>query len=158
MDKEKSIAEILDALREGLPEYAAAARGGIVFKTWWEWKTETPGLPERCMQAKKGRIILYEDALHKAALKGNVTACLTLLRKESKEWRELLDGRLAPMDPNAAAMGMLAAAGAASIINMLSEEKRRRVKLAMAREGILEIPPPNMNGHSQNGNGNGTEH
>ena len=157
-NRDEAIEKILTSLREGHPEYAACQAGGVKFSRWWDWKQEMPGLKERVDQAKASRVILYEDALHKSALKGSVTACVLLLRKHSSEWRELIDGQIAPRNPNDAAMGMLAAAGAAAIINMLSEEKRKRVKIAMAREGILEIPPPYMNGNGTNGNGHGPAH
>lgn len=155
LDRDPAIEKTLEGLRAGMPEYAACQAANISFPTWWRWRNEMPGLQERVTEAKHGRVILYEDALHKAALKGSVTACMIMLRKHSKEWRELIDGQIAPVNPDVAAMGMLAAAGAASIINMLSEEKRKRVKLAMMREGILEIPPPYTNGNGSNGNGNG---
>lgn len=148
---------VLDGLRKGLPEYSAVEHSGISFTTWWRRKNDTPGLAARVQEAKRGRIILYEDALHKAALKGSVTACLVLLRKESREWKELLDGSIAPSG-EAIALGNAAAAGAAAIINMLSQEKRERIKAAMMREDILVIPPPSMNGHSTNGNGYGPGH
>lgn len=158
VNREEAIEKILEALREGKPEYVAAQEGGIVFKTWWQWRQEMPGLTERAAQAKRGRVILYEDALHKAALKGSVTACMVLLRKESKEWRELIDGSIAPMNPGVQALGEAAAAGAAAIINMLSAEKKLRIKAAMSREGLLELPPPGINGNGSNGNGHGPGH
>lgn len=151
-NREEAIEKILVALREGQPEYNAARAGGIEYSRWWDWKQDTPGLQQRVNAARKSRIVLYEDALHKAAIKGSVTACLVLLRKESREWRELLDGTIEP-NPGMMAMGQAAAAGAAAIINMLSEEKRLRIKAAMARENLLVLPPPSMNGNGSNGNG-----
>ena len=152
VEREPAIESILAALKEGQPEYTAAKAGGIGFTCWWEWKQQIPGLKERVDAAKRSRVILYEDALHKAAIKGSVNACLVLLRKESKEWRELIDGQIVPAG-HIAALGEAAAAGAVAVLRMLSPEKKLKLKIAMQREGMLELPPP-----MGSGNGNGTGH
>ena len=153
-DKESAIEVLLKALKEGKPEYVACQAAGIAHSTWWEWKQDDPGLNARVDSARRSRVILLEDALYKTALKGSVTACLVLLRKESKQWRELLDGQIVP-GGEMAALGHAAAAGAAAVIAMLTPEKRLKIKQAMYREGLLELPPPSING---NGNGSGPGH
>ena len=152
VEKDPAIELVLQGLREGLPEYAAAQKGGVSFPTWWNWKCEVPGLKQKVDAAKRSRVILYEDALHKAAIKGSVNACLVLLRKESKEWRELIDGQIVPAG-HIAALGEAAAAGAVAVLRMLSPEKKLKLKIAMQREGMLELPPPTVSG-----SGNGTGH
>ncbi len=155
-EKDNIIEKVLEGLRNGLPEYKAAVDGGASYPTWWRWRQEIPGLNERTTEAKRGRIVLLEDALYKAALKGSVTAALTLLRKESKEWRELIDGQIVPAAGNQAALAGAAAAGASAVLMMLSGEKRLRLKKAMYADGMLALPQPGTNG--TNGNGNGTGH
>ena len=154
VEKETAIEKVLEALKLGHPEYVACQAGGVAYSTWWTWKRDVPGLSARVDDARGSRVILYEDALHRVALKGSVTACLVLLRKESKMWRELLDGQIVP-GGEMAALGNAAAAGAAAVIAMLTPERRLRIKQAMYRDGMLELPPPGTNG---NGNGSGPGH
>lgn len=151
-EQNEIIERTLENLRKGMPEYAAAETAGASYPTWFRWREALPGLDARIAEAKRGRIVMYEDALHKAALKGSVTACLTLLRKHSKEWRELIDGSVAPANP---AMEMLAGVGVAAMVAMLPEEKRVKLKQAMYREGLLALPPGSMNGNGSNGQGPG---
>lgn len=160
-------AEVIDAIlrdvSEGLPEYQAAKNAGISWATFWNWKEYDPTIYARVEEAKRGRVSLVEDALYKAALKGNVTACLTILRKESKQWREMLDGSLAPA-PDPSRIASAAAAGAVSVLQMLSSDKREKLKAIMRKDGmIIDVNPahPNQighngkNGNGTNGNGNG---
>lgn len=154
--RSEKVEQILEALREGLPEYQAAKNAGITWATFWNWKEADPGLYARVEDAKRARVGLLEDALYKAAMKGSVTACLTLLRKESKQWREMLDGQIVPSnDPGTqrAAIAGAAAAGVATVLAMLAPEKRERLRVLMRQQGMIVLPPPSTNGHHHNGNG-----
>lgn len=151
-DREQAIEILIEHLKKGQPEYASCQAAGIDVSTLWHWKKDIPGLVERIAEAKRSRVTLLEDALYRVALKGSVTAILTLLRKESKEWKELLDGQIVPRNPEGQAAAIGAAAGAAAVIAMLAPEKRERLRLAMKREGmIIELPPPGTNGNGKNG-------
>lgn len=161
-DREIKIEQILEGLKEGLPEYQAAKNAGITWNTFWNWKEADPGLRLRVEDAKRARIGILEDALYKAAMKGNVTACLTLLRKHSREWKEELDGSILPSRSSGqevVAIASAAAAGAASVLKMLTDEKRDKLKAAMRREGmIIDVnpAPPEIGRNGANGtNGNG---
>lgn len=140
-DREQAIEILIEHLKKGQPEYASCQAAGIDVSTLWHWKKDIPGLVERIAEAKRSRVPILEDALYRVALKGSVTAILTLLKKESKEWRELLDGSIIPNSaPPSQAAAIGAAAGAAAVIAMLAPEKRERLRLLMRREGLLPAP------------------
>lgn len=132
-DEEKAaiIEQVLDKLRTGAPEYNAAESAGITFNTWFNWRDTIPGLRERTKEAKRCRIILWEDALHKAALKGSVTAILALLEKEDKGWRDRAKD-LTPQHPTFVFNG-----NAAVMIKMLEPEKRQKLLVSMIGLGLL---------------------
>lgn len=159
-DKSVVIPVILKGLSEGLPEYQAAKNAGVEWSTFWIWKDQDPALSLRVEEAKRSRVGIIEDALYKSAMKGNVTACLTLLRKESRQWRELLDGSIVPNNPqDASRLTNAAAAGAAAVLGMLAGDKREKLRAAMRREGMIidvnqALPDPHhKNGNGTNGNG-----
>lgn len=156
-DKDAAIPKILDGLREGLPEYQACQNAGVGFNTFFTWKREVPGLAQQVDAAKASRITLYEDALHKAALKGNITAIMLSMRKYSKEWRELIDGNFEanppqgnPAQNNAIAAGI---AGATAVIALMKPEVKERLRIAMKNSGMLIQLPKNGNGTNGNGSG-----
>ena len=160
-DRPKCIPIIIQGLREGLTEVQACSNAGVPWHTFYDWKREMPGLDERVEAAKKSRIVVLEDALYKAAMKGSVTAIMILMRKESKKWRELLDGEIVPEGGAGRAAALGAVAGASAVLSMLAPEKRKELKLAMAKKGMLRIDGPvidvsTTNGHANGTNGNGT--
>lgn len=152
VDRSEAIETVLESLRKGTTEYAAAENAGVSFVTWWRWRQEMPGLTERAADAKRARIPLIEDALYKAALKGSVTACLTILEKEDPEWRQ----RAKDLRPQQNVLILNGAAG--NIVAMMNPEAKQKFLGALHIAGLIPEQvidvTPSQNGHS-NGNGNG---
>lgn len=155
VERAEAIETILTELRSGAPEYNAAAKAGITFATLWNWKQEVPGLQERVEEAKRSRIILWEDALHKQALKGSVTAILALLEKNDPGWRN----RARDLRPQQNVLVLNGSAG--QMIGMLGPESKQKFLSALHVAGLLPghviDVKPSQNGHSNGAtNGNGT--
>lgn len=150
VERAEAIETVLAELRTGAPEYNAAQKAGITFATLWNWKQEIPGLKERIEEAKRSRIILWEDALHKQALKGSVTAILALLEKNDQGWRNRAKD-IAPKHNTLILNG-----GVGQMISMLSPEKKQKLLGAMHVAGLLPDHVIDIKA-SENGhlNGNG---
>jgi len=158
-DREKAIDIILDALRNGQPEYQACQAGGIKFATWWVWKQEMPGLKLRIDQAKQSRIEFMDDAIYKAGLKGDWRAAVVYLERYDSNWRDRLKD----------SVGGSSGIGSAiqNMISAMDPEKKQKFLSALHLSGLLGDKqiidlnpdnPPSTNGHS-NGNGsNGAAH
>lgn len=165
LDRTECIERILENLRRGLPEYAAAEQGGASYPTYFNWKKSDPGFAERIKAAKLARIPLIEDALYKIALKGSVTACLAILEKEDKDWRDRAKD-LAPQQTVFNFNGK-----SAVMIGMLTPEKRQKlvsglVTAGLLPQGVIDIAAAQdpqdkskTNGNGSHGaNGNGAHH
>ena len=154
IDREPAIEKVLVALKEGQPEYSACGTAGISYSAWYDWKKDTPGLQERVNSARASRIPICEDAIYKAAMKGDWRAAVVYLEKHDKGWRERLKDSAGPtvvLDGSAAVM-----------LGMMSPEQRQKLIGALHVSGLLPSNiiemKPSENGHS-NGNGsNGSDH
>lgn len=149
-ERSQAIEVVIDGLRKGMPEYAAAEAAGCGFVTWWKWQKDMPGLRERAREAKLARVPLWEDALHKAALKGSVSACLALLEKHDPEWKD----RAKDLRPQQNVL--VVNGGIGQMISTMEAEKKQKLMGALHMAGLLPDHvidvKPSTNGHS-NGNG-----
>lgn len=152
-ERSQVIEAVLEGLRKGMPEYAAAEAAGCGFVTLWRWQKEMPGLRERMNEAKLARVPLWEDALHKAALKGSVTACLALLEKYDPEWRD----RAKDLRPQQNVLVLNGGVG--QMISMMKPEAKQKFLGALHVAGLLPDHvidvSPGMNGNGAHSNGNG---
>lgn len=149
-ERDPMIEKVLEGLRKGLPEYAAAEAAGCSYPTWFRWQDEDPTLKLRKVEAKRYRIPLIEDALYKAALKGSVQACLAILEKEDIDWRNRAK-ELAPQQQTFVFTG-----GAAALLSLLPGEKRQKLLTAMVSQGLLPETVVDI-GSNQPKIGNGDE-
>ena len=153
-NREEAIEKILEALRDGQPEYQACQAGGIKYSRWWDWKQELAGLQARVDSVKQSRLPIMEDSIYKAAVKGDWRAALVYLEKHDQGWRDRLKdsaGKTLVIDGTAAVM-----------LGMMNVDQRRKFVGALHVAGLLPQTAidlkPSENGHS-NGNGsNGSAH
>lgn len=75
--------------RNGLTNEQIASNMDIVVSTLWEWRKKSPKISNALKIGKDEADIQVENALYKAALKGNTTAMIFWLKnRRSKEWRD----------------------------------------------------------------------
>lgn len=75
--------------RNGLTNEQIASNMDIVVSTLWEWRKKSPKISNALKIGKDEADIQVENALYKAALKGNITAMIFWLKnRRSKEWRD----------------------------------------------------------------------
>ncbi|GEM_PF-3180832 len=132
-DKDAVIPKILEALLAGAAEVSAAQSAGIDYSTLYRWKREVPGFADRVRRTKQSRIVLVEDALYKAALKGDWRAALAYLEKHDQFWRDRAK-ELAPRQNT-----LVVGGSAASFIEMLSPIQREKLCLALRSAGLLSV-------------------
>lgn len=152
-ERSQAIEVVMDGLRKGMPEYAAAEAAGCGFVTWWRWQKEMPVLRERAREAKLARVPMWEDALHKAALKGSVSACLALLEKYDPEWKD----RAKDLRPQQNVLVLNGGVG--QMIGMMNAAAKQKLIGALHMSGMLpdhviEVKP-SENGHSNGSSSNG---
>ena len=75
--------------RNGLTNEQIASNMSIGITTLWEWRKKSPKIANALKIGKDEADIQVENALYKAALKGNTTAMIFWLKnRRSKEWRD----------------------------------------------------------------------
>ena len=75
--------------RNGLTNEQIASNMDIVVSTLWEWRKKSSKIANALKIGKDEADIQVENALYKAALKGNTTAMIFWLKnRRSKEWRD----------------------------------------------------------------------
>lgn len=75
--------------RNGLTNEQIASNMDISTVTLWEWRKKSPKISNALKIGKDEADIQVENALYKAALKGNTTAMIFWLKnRRSKEWRD----------------------------------------------------------------------
>lgn len=75
--------------RNGLTNEQIASNMDIVVSTLWEWRKKSSKISNALKIGKEEADLQVENALHKAALKGNTTAMIFWLKNRKPEnWRD----------------------------------------------------------------------
>lgn len=79
----------LQSLREGNSRSTAAVQAGVSRDLVWKYRKATEGWAEEEEAAEEEAHDLVEDALHQAAVSGNVTACqVWLYNRRPGRWKD----------------------------------------------------------------------